>query len=150
MPRVLEAPHRQEGEGRWEAANCAYEETVAWRRHSSEPGWTLPRQLRARTGLASQVALEVLFENLADKWEEATAFESVVTRQAMHPAYQRIIGMGDEAVPLILRRLQREPRQWFWALTAITGEDPAGGTQTAEEAAEAWLDWGRARGLIID
>jgi hypothetical protein len=96
------------------------------------------------------VELEVRFENLADEWEAATAFESVVTRQAIHPAYQRIIGMGEDVVPLILRRLRREPLQWFWALTAITGQDPAEGTATADAAAEAWLDWGRAQGLVID
>jgi len=92
--------------------------------------------------------LEVLFENLADKWTAATAFESVVTRMAIHPAYQRIIGLGPTAVPLILRRLQREPLQWFWALTAITGEDPAEGQTTADGAAAAWIEWGRERGLV--
>lgn len=89
-----------------------------------------------------------LFEELADRWETETAFESVVSRKAMHPAYQRIIGMGDQAVPLILKRLQRMPRQWFWALTAITGEDPALGETTLDGASAAWLTWGRERGLV--
>lgn len=91
------------------------------------------------------VRLEVTFENLADQWEDETVFESVVTRKAMHPAYQRIIGMGRPAVPLILRRLRREPAQWFWALTAITGEDPARGEDTVEGAAAAWLNWSRTQ-----
>ncbi|MDQ6805142.1 MAG: hypothetical protein M3065_09260 [Actinomycetota bacterium] len=66
----------------------------------------------------------------------------------MHPAYQRIIGLGRPAVPLILKRLAEEPAQWFWALTAITGEDPAVGQTTLDGAAGAWLSWGRARGLV--
>lgn len=62
---------------------------------------------------------------------------------AMHPAYQQIIGMGREAVPLILRDLQRRPDHWCWALAHITGEDPV-----PAEVAEAWLDWGRQNSHI--
>jgi hypothetical protein len=32
--------------------------------------------------------------------------------------------MGRDVVPLILADLRKEPYQWFWALRAITGEDP--------------------------
>ena len=39
-------------------------------------------------------------------------------------AYQQIIGMGAEALPFIFRELQKEPDHWFWALHAITGENP--------------------------
>jgi hypothetical protein len=149
MPPIPEAADRVVSRRLWGDANCAYEDTLAWRQQSARlADWDLPRP--ARPPARSPVALEVLFENLADEWEEETAFESVVTRKAMHPAYQRIIGIGDEAVPLILRRLRRAPHQWFWALTAITGEDPAQGTTSADDAADAWLDWGRARGLVVD
>jgi hypothetical protein len=34
------------------------------------------------------------------------------------------IGMGWSAVPLILEEMRREPDQWFWALEAITEENP--------------------------
>ena len=43
---------------------------------------------------------------------------------ATHPSYQQILGMGWHAVPLILAELEREPARWFWALRAISGEDP--------------------------
>lgn len=43
---------------------------------------------------------------------------------AMHPAYQRIIGLGPEVAPLLLRELERQPDHWFWALKALTGADP--------------------------
>lgn len=97
-----------------------------------------------------RAAVGILFNDLADRWEAETALESVAARKATHPAYQRIIGMGYPAVPLILGRLQREPRQWFWALTAITGEDPAHGETTADGATDTWLRWGRERGLVVD
>jgi hypothetical protein len=64
--------------------------------------------------------------------------------------YQRIIGMGAPVVPLILEELRREPDQWFWALEAITGENPvpAGSAGKVREMAAAWLEWGKRHGLI--
>lgn len=64
------------------------------------------------------------FRRLADEWKERSRFLSNTTQIAMLRPYQRIIGMGGEAVPFILEELQREPRQWFWALEAITEENP--------------------------
>ena len=45
-------------------------------------------------------------------------------QMAMLQPYQRIIGLGMPVVPLILEELNREPNQWFWALEAITGQNP--------------------------
>jgi len=35
-----------------------------------------------------------------------------------------MIGLGWPVVPLILEELNREPNQWFWALEAITEQNP--------------------------
>jgi len=88
------------------------------------------------------------FDRLASTWERETALESFITRAAVHPAYQQIIGLGPVAVPLILARLEQESKPWFWALTAITGKNPAEGTETVDEATRLWLDWGRATGKV--
>src|SRR5688572_24264289 len=64
------------------------------------------------------------FHNLVRQWKAATIFTSSGTEMALHPAYQQIIGMGTEALPLILGELNREEDHWFWALKSITGEDP--------------------------
>ena len=63
---------------------------------------------------------------------------------AMHPAYQQIIGMGTPALPLIFQELQREPDHWFWALGAITGENPVPEEDAGDLDAmtDAWLSWG--------
>ena len=66
------------------------------------------------------------------------------------PSYQRIIGLGPSAIPLILRELENEPGHWFWALAALTGENPAaqGTAGNVDAMREAWLQWGRERGYL--
>ncbi len=88
------------------------------------------------------------FTRLADEWRRKTKYLGSLTDIIAHPSYQRIIGMGEVAIPLLLDQLQRNPGQWFWALKAITGEDPvpeeARGDLKAMTA--AWLKWGERRG----
>jgi hypothetical protein len=84
------------------------------------------------------------FANLRDKWLEDTLFVSSITDQSMHPAYQEIIGLGPDAVPLILSELEKgEPSHWFWALRAITGVNPITdeGRGDVRKMAEAWRHW---------
>ncbi len=88
------------------------------------------------------------FRQLADQWRKETAHLSLAIKKVMHPAYQRIIGLGPDAVPLILRELQRRPGHWFWALKAITGEDTAQPEDTVSQAAQAWLRWGNEHQYI--
>src|SRR5947209_5156264 len=104
---------------------------------------TLPRR-----PVEQGVALR--FATLAARWYEESAPLSSVSQMAMLPAYQEIIGMGREAVPLLLRELQKEPGHWFWALRAITGEDPIPPDShgNVREMAAAWLGWGRQHGFI--
>jgi len=89
------------------------------------------------------------FERLATRWKAESRYLSNTVQMAMLDSYQRIIGMGEPAVPLILDELAREPRQWFWALQAITEEDPIPEVSRGKvrEMAKAWIDWGQARGL---
>jgi hypothetical protein len=101
--------------------------------------------LRVRRRAPGRVADR--FAALSESWRRDTLLESSVTRMAMHKAYQQIIGLGMAAVPFILSELEREPNYWFWALTSITGEDPAAGEDTLEGATERWLEWGKDRGL---
>lgn len=94
--------------------------------------------------------IEDKFCRLADEWKHATSHLSSLTAKSMHPAYQRIIGMGQVVVPFILRELQREPDHWFWALRAVTGEDPVLQDHRGRmsEMAQDWIRWGRDRGYI--
>ena len=68
---------------------------------------------------------------------------------AMLTPYQRIIGLGWPAVSLILQELHREPDQWFWALEAITEENPVPHEAAGNVSlmAQAWIEWGAKLGL---
>ena len=95
--------------------------------------------------------LAVRFENLKGVWEHETAHLSSVTDMAMHQSYQQIIGMGPSAIPMILAELKKKSGHWFWALKAITGEDPVLPKQRGriKEMTEAWLSWGRKQGYKV-
>lgn len=100
-----------------------------------------------------RIAAERRFKKLAKTWKTETELVSKVSKRVMHPAYQKIIGMGESAIPLILRDLATNgPDDWFWALTAITDENPIteeiAGNMTA--MTEAWLQWGRNAGYQSD
>lgn len=94
--------------------------------------------------------IKLEFNELASRWKAERSATSSSTCMAIHWAYQRIIGLGWDALPLILRELEKEPDQWFWALKAISGEDPVPpenrGNMT--EMRDAWLKWGRDKGLL--
>jgi hypothetical protein len=104
---------------------------------------------RAQANTRIEPALETEFRRLADQWRTETAHLSVTFKRAMHPSYQRIIGMGKQAIPLILRELQERPSgNWFWALNAITGGDLARGETNINAAIRAWLQWGTEQGYV--
>ena len=88
------------------------------------------------------------FHQFVREWRADTSLMSSAREKALHPAYQRIIGMGPTVLPLLLRELQRQPDHWLWALQAITGEDPSPGSDSFEDAVSAWIQWGKARGLV--
>jgi hypothetical protein len=90
------------------------------------------------------------FARHAAQWKAESVHMSNVAQMALLKSYQSIIGMGDAAVPLLLEELQREPDNWFWALEAITLENPvpAEANGRIDEMASAWVEWGRAKGYI--
>ena len=91
-----------------------------------------------------------MFRYLAEWWKRDTEYQSSPSRIAMHPAYQRIIGMGREALPLMLADLEATHAPWFWALTAITGEDavPVEDRGYIDRMVRAWVRWGMQRKLV--
>lgn len=101
-----------------------------------------------QTPAAPAETVEERFRRLAAVWHRETDFLSSMAESSRHPAYQQIIRLGPDVVPLLLRDLEENHTHWFDALRAVTGADPvppsAGGN--IPKMAEAWLTWARGRG----
>ena len=108
----------------------------------------LDRPQHTTQAFARDQQSEKKFKALAEQWRRDTEHVSFVKKACMHRAYQQIIGMGRDAIPLLLRELQQNPDHWFWALNAITGEDPAQSEDTFDGAVKAWLTWGKENGYL--
>ena len=95
-------------------------------------------------------AFSSTFETLAEKWHTETRMLSSVNQIAMHLAYQQIIGMGPDVIPLILHKLRDQPGHWFWALHAISRQNPVPPEHSGDvdRMAEDWIEWGRENGYI--
>ena len=89
------------------------------------------------------------FQRLAAAVHEECAYFSSMHQVAQHPAYVEIVGMGPRALPLILKELERRPAHWFWALHAITQENPVLPEHRGviAEMAQDWLNWAEEKGL---
>ena len=93
-------------------------------------------------------ALENEFNRLAEQWREETGMLSLIQQKAIHPAYQRIIGIVRPALPLILKSLVKKDEHWLWALRSISGEDAATGAADFKSAIATWLLWGKKKGYL--
>ena len=91
------------------------------------------------------------FQNLAKQWRTERGARSSITQMAMMPAYQSIIGMGEDAIQPIILELKAEgddPDHWFWALRAITGASPLNPEDKGDtlRMARAWIKWAEDEG----
>lgn len=93
---------------------------------------------------------EAEFETLVQQWKAETQFTSFANQKFLASSYQRIIGLGPTAIPRILRELRDRPDHWFWALAALTGQNPVPPQSAGNFAATraAWLDWGNDQGYL--
>ena len=85
------------------------------------------------------------FAALAENWRMERNVSSSALQMATHPAYLRIIGMGEHAVPFILEELRRQPEHWFVALHAITGANPVPEEARGrlQKMASSWVSLGK-------
>lgn len=90
------------------------------------------------------------FLDLSKKWREETIFTSSMTEIVLNDAYQQIIGMGPDVLPYIFDDLQTKGGHWFWALRAITRENPVKPEDVGniKRMTESWLEWARCNGDI--
>ncbi len=85
--------------------------------------------------------LEKTFQELTALWWRETRILSSIEAKIFNQHYQRIIGLGRGALPLIFAALRDRGGQWYWALECITGENPAANAATLSEAKRIWLEY---------
>jgi hypothetical protein len=95
-------------------------------------------------------SIDERFHELRDDWKSKTRHLSNTAQISLVFSYQKIIGMGPAVVPMILSELEKEPDHWFWALEAITDENPVAESDAGdiEASARVWVQWGRDKGLL--
>jgi hypothetical protein len=83
------------------------------------------------------------FNKLKNDWKSDTFYLSSISQKVAHPAYQEIISMGADALPLIIQELKNEPSHWFPALRSITGYDPVSAENRGriDAMAAEWINW---------
>jgi hypothetical protein len=91
-----------------------------------------------------------LFQNLVASWRRERGATSSINRMVMCESYQHIIGLGEKALPMILKQIDIEgddPDHWNWALTAITRVSivPEEELGNMRAIAARWKQWARTR-----
>ena len=129
----------------------------AWKQgivRASVAGWCVPRPREVFDRYvpdfdAAKCDLQAMFIRLRDQWRIERGPESSTPRMVLHPSYQMIIGMGPSVIPFLLKELESKPDQWFWALQAITQENPVPPESRGNwaEMAKAWIAWGSRRNI---
>lgn len=133
------------------AGNANPQNEVTTTHYTSETSSSVSLTSATECVVDPEVKKWLRFKGLADEWRGQSAALSSITAMSMLPSYQSIIGMGEDAIPLILAELKSEgdePDQWFWALKAITGADPInpGAQGDYRKMAQAWFRWAEDEG----
>jgi len=91
--------------------------------------------------------LEKRFREQVEKWDRETAHLSAPAQRFAHPSYMAILGMAEEnrqkVVDLLLRDMQENRREWFWALSYLTHENPIERKDAGklDRMIDAWVHW---------
>ena len=85
-------------------------------RAATDPSALASDPLLPGTQQTSKAGLRTTFRELADTWRGETGGLSSPMQIAAHPAYQCIIGMGEQALPYIFEELRERGGQWYVAL----------------------------------
>lgn len=115
-----------------------------------EDHWQYPEAETSMVVDKTALTTEERFRKLADAWSKETRHISSVSDLIYDRHYQEIINLGLDVLPYLLADLQSNKRFWFPALAAITGVRPfdPGDSNNPRRMAEAWVRWGKRKGLI--
>lgn len=101
-------------------------------------------QTPTQVAIGDRQGISLKFQRLVREWRIQRGPASSHTEIVLCPAYQNIIAMGDDVVPLIMQQLGRGIiDHWFWALEVLTGAQPVEPEDAGNYArmTQAWLTW---------
>ena len=112
----------------------------------------MPNSAPVITDVGLPESSEFLFMQLVKQWHIERGAMSLISEMVNCPSYQKIISMGEEAVPQILDLFEdgdTNPAFWLPALEAITGEDPVTEDMYGDRVkiAQAWLSWAKEKNV---
>jgi hypothetical protein len=133
-----------------------WREATTRRKKTAHPKYLIVGELVSKAMAAdvaaseSSAALEQRFRELSENWERETGSLSSLSKRVMNRNYQAIVGMGEQVVPILLRDLRDNRRDWFWALSAITRENPIDRADAGrvDRMIAAWIDWGKKKRML--
>ncbi len=93
--------------------------------------------------------IELQFCILYEKWKEERKYLSLMCDIQNTTSYQKIIQMGKDVLPFILKSMQNTPDWWFEALFKITNINPISPQNKGNLAkmTQDWLAWGKSQDL---
>lgn len=101
-------------------------------------------------GVSKTVSISKIFEKCLAQWKQETRVSSSMHQIVLNKAYQRIIGLGMDALPFIFVEYQNNGGHWHNALEAITGENPVleDSIGRAGKIRDAWINWAKEKGYL--
>ncbi len=101
-----------------------------------------------QAGLLAEVKkseTQMRFAQLAEELEDAAAGLSATRRAMRLPAFNEILALGEDVVPDVIERLKTSDNRplWLRVLGTLTPFPPGAGEETVDDAADAWIQWGR-------
>jgi hypothetical protein len=89
------------------------------------------------------------FACLIEEWVSAIKYKSLESQQINHPAFLRIIAIGEKVLPSVFEEFSKRPfMAWLKALSAIVGQDVASEAKSFPEAIKLWTEWGKESGYL--
>lgn len=110
----------------------------------------LVKTQRIVTLIAGEEHYKYIFEVLRQIWDEDVRYQSSASKIIEHPAYQKIIALGEPMLPYIIQEVRNDDAHWFYALRKITGFTPeVGGNYSIASLQRAWINWYSEREATI-
>lgn len=92
---------------------------------------------------------KIKFEEYCAQWNLNTMFSSNPRLIIEDINFQNIIKMGEEVIPFILIKIEKEPSLLVWALNIITQKQISQNEAiTIKDACKLWVRWGRKNKII--